>query len=212
MGLFDLFRKRKNRHRNGARFARSTRVKLKEAIEKVRNHIDQLQTQTRTMGEALDQQSQELSDHRRLIEEHSLRLSSLEQVISWRPPNLGPNGTDQASRSDQASGPGPIAVVISQPSSQKLDVNCFSEQEKKILAIFFQNQGMALSYIDVARALSKSPHTIKNQIRQMRLKADLFDRTVGDESRNRFRLKEGLRIEKYLNVGYQRDVPEPFAG
>jgi hypothetical protein len=48
--------------------------------------------------------------------------------------------------------------------------------------------------------LSRSPYTIKNQIRQIRLKADLFDRTVGDQSRNRFKLKDGLRIEKYLNV------------
>ncbi len=68
------------------------------------------------------------------------------------------------------------------------------------MAVFFQNQGMALSYVDVARALNRSPYTVKNQIRQMRLKADLFDRTVGDESRNRFKLKDGLRIEKYLNV------------
>lgn len=68
------------------------------------------------------------------------------------------------------------------------------------MAVFFQNQGMALSYVDIARALSRSPYTIKNQIRQIRLKADLFDRTVGDQSRNRFKLKDGLRIEKYLNV------------
>jgi IS30 family transposase len=59
---------------------------------------------------------------------------------------------------------------------------------------------MALSYTDIARALNKSPYTVKNQMRQMRLKADLFDRTVGDQSRNRFKLKDGLRIEKYLNV------------
>ena len=59
---------------------------------------------------------------------------------------------------------------------------------------------MRLSYADVARALNKSPYTIKNQMNRMRLKADLFDRTIGDQSRNRFKLKDGVRIEKYLNL------------
>ncbi len=154
-----------------------------------------------------DQHSQQLSEHTRLIDEHSAGLSSLEQMISRQPANRGLGGTSQAGRSDQASSPASLAAVIAPPSSQKFDVNCFSEQEKRILAVFFHNQGMALSYIDVAKAMGKSPHTIKNQIGQMRLKADLFDRTVGDESRNRFRLKEGLRIEKYLNVGQPTSRP-----
>jgi hypothetical protein len=59
---------------------------------------------------------------------------------------------------------------------------------------------MSLSYVDVARSLNKSPYTVKNQIRQMRLKADLFDKMIGDGGANRFKLKDGLRIEKYLNV------------
>ncbi|MFC1794065.1 helix-turn-helix transcriptional regulator [Planctomycetota bacterium] len=83
----------------------------------------------------------------------------------------------------------------------KFDINHFSEQQKKILAVFFQNQDMSLSYVDIGRILNKSPHTIKNQMREIRLKADLFDRTFGEQSRHRFKLKKDLRIEKYLNVG-----------
>ncbi len=96
-------------------------------------------------------------------------------------------------------------LIVTKPSTidstNKFDINRFSEQEKRILAVFFQNQQMALSYVDIARTLNKSPHTVKNQMRQMRLKADLFDRTVDNDSRNRFKLKDGLRVEKYLNVG-----------
>ena len=207
MGLFDLFRKRKNHRRRRAGSAGTARVKLKETIEKARTDIDRLQAQTQAMGVTVDQHSQQLSEHTRRIEEHSARLSPLEQMVSRQRADLGLGGTSQAGRSDQASNPASSAAMIAPPSSQKLDVNCFSEQEKRILAVFFQNQGMALSYVDIATAMGKSPHTIKNQIGQMRLKADLFDRTVGDESRNRFKLKEGLRIEKYLNVGLPTSRP-----
>ena len=59
---------------------------------------------------------------------------------------------------------------------------------------------MALSYADIAHSLNKSPHTIKNQMRQINIKADLFDKNIDDENRNRFKIKDGLKIERYLNV------------
>jgi hypothetical protein len=207
MGLFDFLRKNKNRRRRRTGSAQTAHITLKEAIEKARTDLDRLQAQTEAIGATVDQHAKQLSEHTRLIEEHSARLSSLEQRIGRQPAHLGWGGTGQAGRSDQASNPASSAAMIAPPSSQKLDLNYFSEQEKRILAIFFQNQGMALSYVDIASALGKSPHTIKNQIGQMRLKADLFDRTIGDESRNRFKLKEGLRMEKYLNLGQPTSRP-----
>jgi hypothetical protein len=60
---------------------------------------------------------------------------------------------------------------------------------------------MTLSYADIGRILNKSPLTIKNQMREIRLKANLFDRSIGEQNRHRFKLKKDLRIEKYLNVG-----------
>jgi O6-methylguanine-DNA--protein-cysteine methyltransferase len=175
-------------------------AKLKQSFEKARVDIDALQAWTQTTNALLEQHSKELSEHKGIIEQHSARLSTLEQAVNWQTANLRLTWNSQASRPDQASSQATAATQGNLQSPQKLDVDCFSEQEKRILAVFFQNQGMALSYTDIARALNKSPYTIKNQMRQMRLKADLFDRTVGDQSRNRFKLKDGLRIEKYLNV------------
>jgi hypothetical protein len=175
-------------------------AKLKQSFEKARVDIDALQARTQTTNALLEQHSKELSEHKGIIDQHSVKLSTLEQAVNWQPANLRLTSSSQASRPDQASNPVSATIRGNLPLPQKLDVNYFSEQEKRILAVFFQNQGMALSYTDIARALNKSPHTIKNQVRQMRLKADLFDRTVGDQSRNRFKLKDGLRIEKYLNV------------
>ena len=40
---------------------------------------------------------------------------------------------------------------------------------------------MALSYVDIAKYLGKSPNTIKNQVRQINMKSDLFNYTVDNE-------------------------------
>jgi DNA-binding NarL/FixJ family response regulator len=200
MGFFDLFRKKRKAYSSKRRQSKTSVAKLKQSFEKARVDIDVLHVRTQTINALLEQYSKELSEHKDVIEQHSARLSKLEQAVNWQPSNRRLALNSQPNRPDQASNPLPAATPGNLPLPQKLDVDYFSEQEKRILAVFFQNQGMALSYIDIARTLNKSPHTIKNQVRQMRLKADLFDRTVGDQSRNRFKLKDGLRIEKYLNV------------
>ena len=200
MGFFDLFRKKRKARPRRRKQSRFSTAKLKQSFEKARVDIDVLQAQTQTTNALLEQHSKELSEHKGIIEQHSARLSTLEQAVNCQPANLRLTWNSQANRPDQASSQATAATSGNLPLPQKLDVDCFSEQEKRIMAVFFQNQGMALSYIDIARALNKSPYTIKNQMRQMRLKADLFDRTVGDQSRNRFKLKAGLKIEKYINI------------
>jgi hypothetical protein len=201
MGFFDLFRKKRKEYPRKRRHSQTSTAKLKQTFEKARVDIDALVVEKEAMKSLLDQHSKELSEHKGIIEQHSAQLSTLEQVVKRQPANLRLTRDSQDSRPDQTGNPAQAAILSNLQLPQKLDVNYLSEQEKRILAVFFQNQGMALSYVDIGRALNKSPYTIKNQIRQMRLKADLFDRTIGDQSRNRFKLKDGLKIEKYLNVG-----------
>jgi len=97
--------------------------------------------------------------------------------------------------------------------AQQFDIERFTEQEKRVLAVFFQNKGIKMSYADVAKVLNKSAYTVKNQVNQIRQKADLFDCTIGNQSRNLFKLKDDLRIEKYLKVGQPGErpvsMPEP---
>ena len=59
---------------------------------------------------------------------------------------------------------------------------------------------MPLSYQDVAKSLNKSPHTIKNQIRQINMKSSLFDKTIDAQNKNRFKLKKHLKIETDLDT------------
>jgi hypothetical protein len=142
----------------------------------------------------------ELSEHRRLIDENCKQLHRLEVIVGAEKVEPLPRQATAAIYPVESISQSTMHMAANVQSAQKLDINRLSEQEKNILAVFFQNQGMALSYVDIGRALNKPPNTLKNQIRQIRPKADLFDRMVDTCGTNRFKLKDGLRIEKYLNV------------
>ena len=59
---------------------------------------------------------------------------------------------------------------------------------------------MQLSYADIAQSVGKSPHTVKNQLRQIRMKADIFTQSIAAEGRKRFQLKDSLQIQNYLKT------------
>jgi hypothetical protein len=202
MGLFDFLRKKKKTKTKRKKRSRKSTLKTKQSTEKIEAGIESLQTQIGTMHIALKRHDDELLEHKRLIEEHTKDLEKLEQIVTTV--QIAPTIEEKTQSNRPAAMINQLDVTKppTEVSSHKFDINCFSEQEKRILAVFFQNQQMALSYVDIAKTLNKSPHTVKNQMRQMRLKTDLFDRTVDNDSRNRFKLKDGLKIEKYLNVNH----------
>ena len=68
------------------------------------------------------------------------------------------------------------------------------------MGVFLENRDMSLSYQDIAKSLGKSPHTVKNQMHQINMKTDLFDKTVDPQNRNRFKLKKHLISEAKLNA------------
>lgn len=201
MKFFHFFKKRRNTNTKRKRRSRKSTPVAKRLIERIEADVENMQAQIGTINIALKKHDDELLEHGRLISETSQGLQTLEQKVSdiRVAPAVGqPIATV---RPIQIISPSTPANPMISSSMQKFDINRFSEQEKRILAVFFQNKEMCLSYVDIGRALNKSPYTIKNQINRMRLKADLFDRTIGDQSRNRFKLKDSLRIEKYLNIG-----------
>jgi hypothetical protein len=201
MGFFDIFRKKRKVKAGRKKRSRASLPKTKQAIEKIQTATESLQTQIGIIHIALKKHDDELSEHTRLISEHVRGLEKLEQMVSTAGITRPVKESIPATRPVQIVNPSTVPEPAATPSDRKFDINRFSEQEKRILAVFFHNKGMRLSYIDLGRTLNKSPHTIKNQMNHMRLKADLFDRTTGNQSRNRFKLKDDIRIEKYLNVG-----------
>ena len=179
----------------------------KQLIERISADVENIQAQIGTINIALKKHDDELLEHGRLISENSQGLKSLEQKLNAE--SIMPTeqlNTISHRPLETIKAPTTVKSTVQQ-STQKLDINRFSEQEKRILAVFFQNKTARLSYLDVANMLNKSAHTVKNQMRQIRQKADLFDRAVGNQSRNLFKLKDDLRIEKYLNVGQPVERP-----
>ena len=202
MGLFFLFRKKRKVKTRRKKRSSNALYNSRPAIKKIETGMKNMQAQITTINIAMNKHDDELSEHTRLISDHAKGLEKLEQRVNTVP--LSPplvREVTSATRPVQIINPSTVPKPAVTSSDHKFDINRFSEQEKRILAVFFHNKGMRLSYDDLGRTLNKSPHTIKNQMNRMRLKADLFDRTIGDQSRNRFRLKDDVRIEKYLNVG-----------
>ena len=148
----------------------------------------------------LKKHDEEITGNSILLEKHVSRIEKLEEIVAKQPTSPTKDEINLANRPTSTTGLVSTSQSEVQFQSDKLDISRFSPQEKRILSVFFQNQDMALSYADIAQYLSKSPNTIKNQMRQINMKADLFNYTVGNESRKRYKLKDGLKIEKYLNI------------
>jgi len=162
-----------------------------------------LQGQINTINIALKKHDDQLLEHKQLININTNSQKKLEQLVESLSVQISESNsyaTENTTRSspDQSIPP---------KSIQKFDIDQFSEQEKRILAVFFQNKSSRLSYLDLAKMLNKSAHTVKNQMNQIRQKADLFERTIGRQSRNLFKLKNDLRIEKFLNIGQPTEQP-----
>jgi len=88
----------------------------------------------------------------------------------------------------------PISQTI-----ENLKYDEFSKQKKNIIKMFLQYKEMALSYKDLSKLLNKSANTIKAQMREIMLKSDIFHKTIGEDNRSRFRLKQDLKIEKSID-------------
>ena len=202
MGLFSIFRKKRKKQRKRSS---NTSKKTRPYINKIKGQIENIVNQISTINIALKKHNDQLLEHTQVIKNNANGLKKLEQLVeslstqayesnTYLTENTIRPGTDQS---------------IPQKSTQKFDIDQFSEQEKRILAVFFQNKSSSLSYLDLAKMLNKSAHTVKNQMNQIRQKADLFERTIGRQSRNLFKLKNDLKIEKYLNIG--QPIKQPIS-
>ena len=172
MGLFDIFRKKKKVKTRKKRRCKSSTPKTREDIIKLNSDIKNLQSQIGTIDIVLHKHDDDIAEHSILIAKHSRNLETLEQLVAKQPINPPKFDSFPSSRPITTTNPPPLS----------------------------QTTGMALSYVDIAHSLNKSPNTIKNQMRQINIKADLFTESINEENRKRFKLKDGLKIEKYLNV------------
>jgi DNA-binding CsgD family transcriptional regulator len=193
MGLLDFFIRRKPTKR---RRSKGCNITSRQQIAGIKGQID-------LINSVLKEHRKDIDKNSVLLKEHGQKLTNLEDILTNQPMNPRPIQTSPTQRPDWAAKPAQSNVT----NSCKFDIDRFSNQEKRILQIFFQHPDMALSYRDIAHALAKSPNTIKNELRQLNMKADLFTKNVDAGNRNRFKLKDGLKIEKYLNIDRPSDQP-----
>jgi DNA-binding CsgD family transcriptional regulator len=188
MGLFDFFIRRKAK-RAKRRRAKGSYITIRQQITGIKGQID-------SINNCLQKHRKDIDENTNLIREHSKKIQTLEQLLASQPTNQLIQQTNLPERPASTT----RQVQSNANINNKFDIDSFSPQEKKILSVFFNHQDMDLSYRDIASILGKAPNTIKNQIHQICLKADIFDKAIGNEQRNRFRLKDGIKIEKYINV------------
>ena len=206
MGLFDIFFKqksRKTRTRRKQSAPRRRTLRIDSDIKAIKNQID-------TINVILQTHDSDLGEQSTIIRAHSLKLTKLETIVT----SYNSDGFGLAKRETNTF-KRPISTtertVTPEPAarfqSEQLDISRFSPQEKRILSIFFGNSDIALSYTDIAKSMGKSPNTIKNQMNHINAKAELFNYSLDNDNKKRFRLKQGLSIEKYLNI--DRPVQRP---
>jgi DNA-binding CsgD family transcriptional regulator len=201
MGWLDLFRKKATREQASP----DPVPALADALAVMRTDIDQLLGRVSTIDITIKRHDDQLAEHAVRLQEHGQKLQTLEQKVAMPPAQ--PMTFRQASRHAAENSLCLSAQPAHGGTAQQFDIEQFTEQQKRVLAVFFQNKGRRMSYADVARVLNKSAYTIKNQMNQIRQKADLFDCTIGNQSRNLFALKADLRVEKYLKVGQPNERP-----
>jgi hypothetical protein len=194
MGLLDFFIRRKRR---------TTKKRKSKGPNILRQQIAGIQGQVDSINSILQNHQKDIDENSVLLKEHSQKLTNLEDILTNLPMSLPPSQTSSIQRPDWTAKP----IQPNGIHSCKFDINKFSNQEKRILSVFFEHQDMSLSYKDVGSMLGKSANTIKNQMHQILIKADLFERIVDNDMRNRFRLKDGIKIEKYLNIGRPSNQP-----
>ena len=185
--------------------------KISQAFGRVKGDIKKLRTSLTKIDIQLTEHNTLLAEHSQLIKTHTSRLNGLEELVNAPAPILtSPAEVTPISRPNTPTNR-PMAPTnrlvatsratnrVTNQTAESLDIQSFSTQEKRILEVFLTHRDMALSYVDVAKSLQKSPHTIKNQLRQMNTKSSLFDKTTDRQSKNRFKLRPNLKITTDLD-------------
>jgi len=199
MRLWKLLKKSKAHRAAKEKYRRSV-SDMERTVSKLDAQVKDLRAQVRTVHLVLGTHDRQIIHCRKHVRRHGRALARLEHIAGEHPvAGRAPNSATIL----RPPRPGAPLQNTGEPiaSGGKFDIDQFTEQEKRLLTVFFQNKGRRMSYADVAQILNKSTYTVKNQLNHIRHKADLFEQSVGNQSRNLFKLKDDLRVEKYLHCG-----------
>jgi DNA-binding CsgD family transcriptional regulator len=168
--------------------------------------VRKLDAQIETIHIALRRHEEAIAECRNLTDQQGKTLIRLEDLVDHLAAPVPVYAERPVRRTWTPASP-PVVAPIGPVPVHQLDVNQFSPEERRLLSVFFQNRGREMSYADVAALLDKSAYTVKNQMNQIRQKADLFDCLIGRQSRHFFKLKDDLKVEKYLELSRPTERP-----
>jgi DNA-binding CsgD family transcriptional regulator len=206
MRFLKLFKTKKKKTASKHNKQKNTnKQKSSSSVNRLAKKTDRLTHQLDTVNIAIKHLQQKSETHDELINTNSQKLQSLEQRLTVNQPINPP--------AESINQQQPVLNTVfnqNQPTGEsKMDISTFTPQEKRLLSVFFDNRDMHLSYRDIGKTLGKSPHTVKNQLRQIRMKADLFDQSITDKSRKRFKLKDNLKIQNFLDINPSKTAYNP---
>ena len=188
MGFWNWFRARRDKGLD---------PRIVRAFLLVKRDIIALRDDLNQTNARLTQQNDTVSQNTRLINAHTARLGQLEEIVATSSISRQVRDNPVSKPKEQLS---ELVATKIQHREHPQGLHSLTEQEKRIMGVFLENRDMSLSYQDIAKSLGKSPHTVKNQMHQINMKTDLFDKTVDPQNRNRFKLKKHLISEAKLNA------------
>lgn len=213
MGILNWWQNRRKPKRNAKRKVKNRSDPIELAFGRVKRDFNKLKAQSQSLQQHCDQHDRIIEDHSQQLQDQRNRFQKLEERLGPQLPHVPlelnhplPEMIDLPAHHHQSiSRPTeptnrPVATkTVDQSILSELDMDRFSNQEKKILSVFLSHRQMALSYCDVAKTLNKSPHTVKNQVRQIMTKSNLFEKFVDNQQKNRFKLKPNLKVKASLD-------------
>ena len=201
MGFWNWVKAKSKARPSKGRRSKPLDPNIRRALGRVRRDFKQLETTLGAMDGRLNSQAKTIAAHSRLLDRHTTRLQTLETILAAVPPTpvAQDTATSRPKQPTNRTTPPTSRLVATNPQpydpADIPELNALSPQERRIVEVFLGHRDMALSYLDIARSLHKSPHTIKNQMRQLNIKSSFFDQAVDAQNKNRFKLKKHLKIE-----------------
>lgn len=177
--------------------------KISQAFGRVKQDIKNLENGLTEVQQQITQHTHLLNEHTSLFQQQNARLATLEERVT-APATVFPEGIPVTNRPVPATN----RLVATNPTNRPvnaegqttapLDLKNLTQQEKRILRVFLDHRCMSLSYRDISRSLNLASNTIKNELRQLNMKAPLFDIQVDNDHKKRFQLKKHLKLQADL--------------
>jgi len=142
MRLLGLFGKR--RRTNDSVTKGESDSTAMDALVQLTADLERVNGRFSTVDIALKRHDDQLATHDAILQEHTQTIQTLEQKVAV---SLAPLTTFRQAGRQRADSGSHVSSGSAHPNPpQHFDIEQFTEQQKRLLAVFFQNKGRRMSY------------------------------------------------------------------